>query len=114
MSPIARKIYSRLEDRTRPAQPGEARRAELDRDILSFVASRPRLVELAFVLAENGHTHVGQVAQLTGYTVRDLAGGDEDLTHHLRQLLIESGLDFGLEIADWQPPRTDAPDSEFE
>ncbi|MAC39653.1 MAG: hypothetical protein CMH93_09050, partial [Oceanicaulis sp.] len=53
----------------------EARRL-LDRDMLTFCARQPQLAELAFTLADHGHTHVGHVASLTFFTILDLAGGD--------------------------------------
>jgi hypothetical protein len=79
----------------------------LERDILSFCARQPQLRELAFVLADNGHTHVGHVVQLTFFTVVDLAGGDRQLAEELRYRLRHAGLDTGLNLPGWTAPAGD-------
>ncbi|MHA6288194.1 hypothetical protein [Maricaulis sp. CAU 1757] len=86
----------------------------LDTDIISFCAGHYRLTELAFTLADHGHVHVGQVAQLTPATVRDLADGDQAQVLRLRRLLIQSDLDFGLVFETWQAPDVNALDTAFE
>lgn len=95
-----------------PAAPDGA--ATLDIDIVTFCAGRPGLGELAFALADHGHSHVGDVAQLTAYTVRDLARGDAAAVDRLHRRLVEAGLDFSLDTGNWRAPRLDAPDSLFE
>ena len=85
----------------------EARR-RLDRDILTFCARQPQLRELAFTLADHGHTHVGHVVQLTAFTVIDLAGGDRALASELQHRLQHAGLDIGLSLPDWQAPAGDS------
>lgn len=84
----------------------EARRL-LDRDILTFCARQPQLSELAFSLADHGHTHVGHVVQLTFFTVVDLAGGDRDLAGDLRHRLQHAGLDIGIGLPGWDAPASD-------
>lgn len=79
----------------------------LDRDILSFCARQPHLVELAFTLADHGHIHVGDVARLSPFTVADLAGGNRGLADELQHRFRHAGLDFGLELEDWTPPVAD-------
>lgn len=79
----------------------------LDRDILSFCARQPHLVELAFTLADHGHVHVGDVARLSPFTVADLAGGNRSLADELQHRLRHAGLDFGLALEDWTPPPAD-------
>lgn len=85
----------------------EARRL-LDRDMLTFCARQPQLAELAFTLADHGHTHVGHVVGLTFFTILDLAGGDRALADELQHRLRHAGLDTGLSLPDWQPPTGDA------
>jgi hypothetical protein len=91
------------ESRLDPGRPA----ATLDKDIVSFCARQPHLIELAFTLADHGHTHVGHVARLTLFTVSDLAGGDRALAEELRHRLRHAGLDFGLSLASWFPPLGD-------
>lgn len=85
----------------------EARRL-LDRDMLSFCARQPQLAELAFTLADHGHTHVGHVAGLTFFTILDLADGNRALADALQHRLRRAGLDTGLSLPDWQAPAGDA------
>jgi len=76
----------------------------LDEDILSFCVRSPHLVELAFSLADHGHTHVGHVAQLTAFTLTDLANGDPELARDLRLRLQKCGLDTGMAAEGWSAP----------
>lgn len=76
----------------------------LDEDILSFCARSPHLVELAFTLADHGHTHVGHVARLTEFTLTDLANGDPSLARDLRLRLQKCGLDTEMVLQGWNTP----------
>jgi len=96
-----------LDHVSRPAQLSRDAERLLDRDILSFCARQPQLRELAFVLADNGHTHVGHVAQLTFFTVIDLAGGDRELAGEMRHRLRHAGLDTDLSLPGWAAPAGD-------
>lgn len=82
----------------------QRRNPAADLDIVTFSARSPHLVELAFSLADHGHTHVGEVARLTELTVTDLANGDPSLTRDLRLCLQRCGLDLGMELAGWKAP----------
>lgn len=84
---------------------------EVDQDIISFCARLPHLVELAFTLADNGHTHVGHVARLTEYTVVDLANGRWADAEALGRLLRRAGLDFDMRLDGWSPPKGDLIDA---
>jgi|GEM_PF-2848770 len=92
---------------SRPTSLDRDAERRLDRDILSFCARQPQLRELAFVLADNGHTHVGHVAQLTFFTVVDLAGGDRQTAEEMRHRLRHAGLDTGLSLPGWHAPDGD-------
>ncbi|WP_417491808.1 hypothetical protein [Maricaulis sp.] len=76
----------------------------LDQDILSFCVRSPHLVELAFTLADHGHTHVGHVARLTEFTLTDLANGDPSLARDLQLRLQKCGLDTGMVLEGWTAP----------
>lgn len=67
----------------------------LDHDLLTFCTRQPQLSELAFTLADHGHTHVGHLVQLSHFTLLDLAGGHADLAGGLRHRLQLAGLDTG-------------------
>lgn len=77
----------------------------VDQDILTFCATSPHLVELAFTLADNGHTHVGDVARLTASTITDFACGTPSLTEQLRLRLQRAGLDIEMKLEGWQAPQ---------
>lgn len=79
----------------------------LDEDILSFCVRSPHLVELAFTLADHGHTHVGHVARLTEFTLTDLANGDPALARDLRLRLQKCGLDTAMLLQGWDAPMHD-------
>jgi hypothetical protein len=96
-----------LRSRHRNPKPRDGALRIADRDIVSFCARQPHLVELAFALADHGHTHVGHVARLSLYTVTDLAGGDRMLAEELQHRFRFAGLDFGLELDAWSPPEGD-------
>ncbi len=76
----------------------------VDKDIISFCGHAPHLIELAFRLADNGHTHVGHAARLSQYTICDLANGDKSLASELRLLLQRAGLDTGMQLEGWAAP----------
>ncbi len=76
-----------------------------DKDILTFCARQPHLVELAFSLADHGHTHVGHIARLSLYTIMDFAGGNRALAEELQHRLNHAGLGLGLTLDGWQPPQ---------
>ncbi len=76
----------------------------LDLDILSFCVRSPHLVELAFTLADHGHTHVGHVVRLTEFTLADLANGDPGLARDLRLRLQKCGLDTAMVLEGWSAP----------
>lgn len=95
----------RPQDRSRG--PDNATLRIADRDILSFCARQPHLIELAFALADHGHTHVGHVARLSLYTVVDFANGDRALAEELHHRFRHAGLDFGLDLEGWSPPDGD-------
>ncbi|WP_417471272.1 hypothetical protein [Maricaulis sp.] len=80
----------------------------LDQDILSFCARSPHLVELAFTLADHGHTHVGHVVRLTEFTLTDLANGDPSLARDLQLRLQKCGLDTGMVLEGWTAPSGEA------
>ena len=80
-------------------------RALADKDILTFCARQPHLVELAFTLADHGHTHVGHIARLSLYTIMDFAGGNRALAEELQHRLNHAGLGLGLELAGWDAPQ---------
>lgn len=92
---------------SRPTGLGRDAARLLDRDILSFCARQPQLRELAFVLADNGHTHVGHVVQLTFFTIVDLAGGERQVAEELRHRLRHAGLDTELTLSGWTAPAGD-------
>lgn len=79
-------------------------RALADKDILTFCARQPHLLELAFTLADNGHTHVGHIAQLSLYTVMDFAGGNRALAEELQHRLSHAGLGLELSLPGWDAP----------
>jgi hypothetical protein len=80
----------------------------VDQDVLCFCAPFPHLIELAFALADNGHTHVGHVVRLTEFTVSDLAPGRPGLAGELRLRLQHSGLDLDMTLEGWTAPAGDA------
>jgi hypothetical protein len=80
----------------------------LGEDILSFCVRSPHLVELAFTLADHGHTHVGHVVRLTEFTLTDLANGDPSLARDLRLRLQKCGLDTGMVLEGWDTPAHEA------
>ncbi|WP_417489904.1 hypothetical protein [Maricaulis sp.] len=86
----------------------------LDEDILSFCVRSPQLVELAFTLADHGHTHVGHVARLTEFTLVDLANGDPSLARDLCLRLHKCGLDTAMELAGWHAPLNEAHAGQFD
>ena len=86
----------------------------LDQDILSFCARSPHLVELAFTLADHGHTHVGHVARLTEFTLTDLANGDPSLARDLCLRLQKCGLDSAMLLHDWDAPAHEAHTGPFD
>lgn len=98
---------SALKSHGRGQGPDAAALRLADRDILTFCARQPHLIELAFALADHGHTHVGHVARLSLYTVIDLARGDRALAEELHHRFRHAGLDFGLELETWSPPGGD-------
>jgi hypothetical protein len=85
-----------------------------DKDILTFCVRQPHLEELAFALADHGHTHVGHVARLSLFTVVDLAGGDRALAEELQHRLHHAGLGLGLELRGWAAPAGDEVDAMME
>ena len=86
----------------------------LDQDILSFCVRSPHLVELAFTLADHGHTHVGHVARLTEFTLTDLANGDPALARDLRLRLQTCGLDTAMLLEGWNGPANEGQSGQFE
>jgi hypothetical protein len=80
----------------------------VDQDIVSFCAPFPHLIELAFALADHGHTHVGHVARLTDFTVSDLADTRPGLAGELRLRLQHFGLDLEMALDGWTAPPADA------
>lgn len=86
----------------------------LDQDILSFCVRSPELVELAFTLADHGHTHVGHVARLTEFTLIDLANGNPPLARDLCLLLQKCGLDIAMELQGWEAPASDVYLAQFD
>lgn len=80
----------------------------VDQDIVSFCAPFPHLVELAFTLADHGHTHVGHVARLSEFTIADLAAGNKSLAEEIRLRLQHVGLDLDMQLDGWLPPSGDA------
>ncbi|SDM74030.1 hypothetical protein [Maricaulis salignorans] len=86
----------------------------LDEDILSFCVRSPQLVELAFTLADHGHTHVGHVARLTEFTLVDLANGDPSLARDLCRRLHKCGLDTAMELPGWHAPLNEAHAGQFD
>lgn len=76
----------------------------VDEDIITFCARAPHLVELGFALADNGHTHIGDVVRLSEFTIADLARGDKSLARQLRLLLQRHGLDTGMRLDGWSAP----------
>ena len=68
------------------------------------IVRSPHLVELAFTLADHGHTHVGHVARLTEFTLTDLANGDPSLARDLQLRLQKCGLDTGMVLEGWTAP----------
>tara|TARA_R110002072_G_scaffold27097_2_gene88615 strand:+ start:297 stop:668 length:372 start_codon:yes stop_codon:yes gene_type:complete len=86
----------------------------LDEDILSFCARSPHLVELAFTLADHGHTHVGHVARLTEFTLTDLADGDPSLARDLRLRLQKCGLDSAMRLDGWHAPLNEGHAEQFD
>lgn len=85
----------------------EPRNQVLDQDILSFCARSPHLVELAFTLADHGHTHVGHVVRLTEFTLTDMANGEPSLARDLRLRLQKCGLDTAMQLEGWQAPEAE-------
>lgn len=81
-----------------------ARNPFVDQDIVSFCTPSPHLVELAFTLADHGHTHVGDVVRLGFYTLIDLSGGDPRLAEQLRLRLQRAGLDLDMRLEGWRRP----------
>ncbi|WP_203292104.1 hypothetical protein [Maricaulis parjimensis] len=79
-------------------------RALADKDLLTFCARQAHLTELAFTLADHGHTHVGHVARLSLYTIMDLAGGNRALAEELNHRLNHAGLGLDLELQGWEAP----------
>lgn len=86
----------------------------LDEDILSFCVRSPHLVELAFTLADHGHTHVGHVARLTEFTLTDLADGDPSLARDLRLRLQKCGLDSAMRLEGWHAPLNEGHAEQFD
>lgn len=79
----------------------------VDQDIISFCGRSPHLIELAFSLADHGHTHVGHVVRLSQFTLSDFANGDKNLAGQLRLNLQRAGLDTGMQLKGWVEPVTD-------
>lgn len=86
----------------------ETLRRIVDKDIITFCARQPHLMELAFTLADHGHTHVGHVARLSLYTIIDLADGNTRLADELHHRFRHAGLDFGMTLEGWDAPAADA------
>ena len=87
------------------------RESVLDRDVVSLCARQRQLLEFAFRLADNGHTHVGNLLALSRYTLLDLADGQDDLVAGLELILGHLGLALNHPALDWQPPRPDQIDA---
>lgn len=86
----------------------------LDQDILSFCVRSPHLVELAFTLADHGHTLVGHVVRLTEFTLTDMANGDPSLARDLRLRLQKCGLDTAMVLEGWNEPANDGYATQFD
>ena len=93
-------------DRSAEGLTAEAR-VLADKDILTFCARQPHLLELAYCLADHGHTHVGHVAQLSLYTIMDFAGGHRALAEELQHRFNHAGLGLGIDLPGWQAPAGD-------
>jgi hypothetical protein len=85
-------------------RPPRAARETLDRDVLDFVSRSPDLKEFAFLLADRGCVYVGQLVQLEEDQALRVARGDKRLVWEMREKLAYSGLAFGLNADDWEPP----------
>lgn len=82
----------------------------LNRDVITLCARQTHLTELAFRLADNGHTHVGDLIGLSRYTLVDLADGDAALVDSLELVLGHLGLALGTPVTGWTAPPADAID----
>jgi len=83
----------------------------LNRDVINLCARQPHLTELAFRLADNGHTHVGDLMILSRCTLLDLADGDRRLVDSLEQILGHLGLVLETPAVGWSAPPADTIDA---
>ncbi|WP_323762662.1 hypothetical protein [Maricaulis sp.] len=83
----------------------------LNRDVISLCARQSHLNELAFRLADHGHTHVGDVIALSRYTLIDLADGETALVDSLELVLGHLGLQLETPAAGWTAPPGDTIDA---
>jgi len=86
----------------------------LDRDVVSLCARQRHLLEFAFRLADNGHTHVGDVIALFRYTLLDLADGEADLVDGLERILGHLGLTLDQPAPGWTAPLPDVIDVQLD
>ncbi|OLF77656.1 hypothetical protein AWH62_02995 [Maricaulis sp. W15] len=90
------------------------RESVLDRDVVSLCSRQRQLLEFAFRLADNGHTHVGDVIALSRYTLLDLADGCDDLVEGLELVLGHLGLALDSPVPGWQAPAPDMIDAQLD
>ncbi|WP_291845219.1 hypothetical protein [Maricaulis sp.] len=90
------------------------RESVLDRDVVSLCARQRQLLEFAFRLADNGHSHVGDLLALSRYTLLDLADGQDDLVEGVEHVLSHLGLAIGSPVPGWLPPVPDLIDAQLD
>ncbi len=86
----------------------------LDRDVVTLCARQRHLLEFAFRLADNGHTHIGNVIALSRYTLLDMADGESELVAGLERVIGHLGFTLDQPVPGWSAPRPDAIDVQLD